>query len=151
MVPSFEKRVRAFAIDTSGVALIGMISVFGIAPSNETLAQIVVAVGAFGFYFIPYVFNHGQTLGKRVQKIRIVRNDDSPAPLWQLILRDTFKLGLSITTGGLYLVIATFSMSSHVSKTIHDYIFQTKVIDLEPRTKRSDLLGKSSLLKERGL
>jgi uncharacterized RDD family membrane protein YckC len=151
MVPSFEKRVRAFAIDTSGVALVSMIAIFGIAPQNQRLAQIVMLIGAFSFYLLPYFFSEGQTLGKRVQKIKIVKSDDTKASLLRIILREITKLFLSAITGGLYLIVATFSMNSHVSRTIHDYIFQTKMIDLEPRSKRSDLLGKSSLLKDRGL
>lgn len=151
MVPSFEKRVRAFAIDTSGVALIGMISVFGISPVNELYGQIFVLFGAFGFYILPYFFGTGQTLGKRVQKIKVVMKDDKKAPIWLLVLRDIVKLTLSIYSFGIYLIIATFSMSSHVSRTIHDYIFQTKMIDLEVRSKEKSFLGKSSLLKDRGL
>lgn len=151
MVPSFEKRVRAFAIDTSGVALIGMISIFGISPVNELYGQIFVLLGAFGFYIFPYFFGTGQTLGKRVQKIKVVMKDDRKAPIWLLVLRDVVKVSLSIYSFGLYLIIATFSMNSHVSRTIHDYIFQTKMIDLEVRSKQTSFLGKSSLLKERGL
>jgi uncharacterized RDD family membrane protein YckC len=151
MVPSFEKRVRAFAIDTSGVALIGMISIFGISPVNELFGQIFLLFGAFSFYLLPYFFGTGQTLGKRVQKIKVVMKDDRKAPIWLLVLRDVVKLILSVSTFGLYLIVATFSMSSHVSRTIHDYVFQTKLIDLEVKSKQTSFLGKSSLLKDRGL
>lgn len=151
MVPSFEKRVRAFAIDTSGVSLVAMISVFGIVPFNEILGTILIGIGAIGFYVLPYAFGGGQTLGKRVQKIKIVMKDGSNASFIILMFRDAFKLGLSIATFGLYLIVATFAMSDHVSRTIHDYIFQTKVIDLEPKTHRDHQRQTSSLLKERGL
>ena len=151
MVPSFEKRVRAFAIDTSGAMIVLIIATFGIAPFNELAAQAVTIIGLVMFYFVPYLRGSGQTLGKRVQKIKVVLKDDRPAPFWLLLLRDLTKLGLSFVTAGLYMIVATFSMSSHVSRTIHDYIFQTKVIDLEPATKKDDFLGRSSLLKERGL
>jgi uncharacterized RDD family membrane protein YckC len=151
MVPSFEKRVRAFAIDTSGVSLVAMISVFGVVPFNELLGTVLIILGAVGFYVLPYAFGGGQTLGKRVQKIKIVMKDDSKASIIILVLRDAFKLGLSIATFGLYLIVATFAMSGHVSRTIHDYIFQTKVIDLEPQTHRDHQRQTSSLLKERGL
>lgn len=151
MVPSFEKRVRAFAIDTSGASLVAMISLFGIAPFNEILATIMITLGVIGFYILPYALGGGQTLGKRVQKIKIVMKDDTKAPFIILMLRDIFKLGLSIATFGLYLIVATFAMSDHVSRTIHDYIFKTKVIDLEPKTHRDHQRQTSSLLKERGL
>lgn len=151
MVPSFEKRVRAFAIDTSGVALIGIVATFGIAPFNEILGQAVFVLGVLGFYILPYLNGNGQTLGKRVQKIKVVMKDDVDAPIYLLVFRDVTKLSLSIFTFGFYLVIATFAMSSHVSRTIHDYIFQTKVIDIQTERDMGSVLGKSSFFKERGL
>lgn len=151
MVPSFEKRVRAFAIDTSGVMIIGIISIYGVAPFNELLGQIIFGLGAFMFYLFPYLRGTGQTFGKRIQQIKVVMKDDQPAPIWLLLVRDITKLSASLLTAGVYLVIATFSMNSHVSRTIHDYIFQTKVIDLQTERDMGSVLGKSSLLKDRGL
>ena len=151
MVPSFEKRVRAFAIDTSAVTLIGIVSILGISPFNELLGQIVFILGAIGFYILPYFRGTGQTLGKRVQKIKVVMKDGEDAPIFLLVFRDVTKVMLSAFTLGAYLIIATFSMNSHVSRTIHDYIFQTKVIDLQTERDMGSVLGKSSFFKERGL
>ncbi|MGB0174738.1 MAG: RDD family protein [Acholeplasmataceae bacterium] len=151
MVPSFEKRVRAFAIDTSGVMLVGIVATFGVTPFNETLGIILFGLGAFMFYIFPYFRGTGQTFGKRIQKIKVVMKDDRPAPIWLLLIRDMTKLFASLFTYGLYLVVATFSMNSHVSRTIHDYIFQTKVIDLQNERDMGSVLGKSSLLKDRGI
>jgi uncharacterized RDD family membrane protein YckC len=151
MVPSFEKRVRAFAIDTSGAMLIGIVSIFGILPFNELLGQVVFVLGAIGFYILPYFRGTGQTLGKRIQKIKVVMKDDVDAPVFLLVLRDATKVLLSAFTWGVYLIVATFSMNSHVSRTIHDYIFQTKVIDLQTEREMGSVLGKSSFFKERGL
>ena len=52
MVPSFEKRVRAFAIDTSGVSLVAMISIFGVVPFNELIDTTLIVLGAIGFYVL---------------------------------------------------------------------------------------------------
>ena len=46
MVPSFEKRVRAFAIDTSGVALVGILAI-GVSPQSETLSYVIFLAAAF--------------------------------------------------------------------------------------------------------
>jgi uncharacterized RDD family membrane protein YckC len=150
MVPSFEKRVRAFAIDTSGVALAGILAI-GVSPQSETLSYVIFLGAAFFFYLFPYFRNTGQTLGKRVQKIQVVLKDGNKAPIWLLLLRDTSKVLASVFTAGVYLMVCMFFMNGHTSRTIHDYIFQTKMIDLEKRQGKDDILGRSSLLKERGL
>ena len=151
MVPSFEKRIRAFAIDTSGAIIVTLIASFGVAPFNQILAQVISLVGLFLFYLFPYFKNTGQTLGKRVQKIKVVMKNNMPAPIWLLIVRDFTKISLSIITSGLYMIFATIIMDSHVSRTFHDYLFQTKVIDLEMVKNTENILGKSSLLKKKGL
>jgi uncharacterized RDD family membrane protein YckC len=150
MIPSFEKRVRAFAIDTSGVALVAILGL-GISAESTTLSYVLVGIAFFGFYLFPYVFGQGQTLGKRVQKIKVIHKSGAEAPIWLLLTRDLFKLILSISTYGIYMIVAVFVISNKDGRTIHDYVFQTKVIDLEPHKGKSDILGKSSLLKERGI
>lgn len=151
MVPSFEKRVRAFAIDTSAVSLFVILSLF-LGDYYKPLPFIVSGTAFLGFYFFPYLASksHGQTLGKRIQKIQIVKIDDTNAELWRLFLRDIFKLALSIGTFGVYLIIAFFAMSDKTSRTIHDYIFQTKVIDLEKPTGKYDGFKKTESMRKRG-
>jgi uncharacterized RDD family membrane protein YckC len=149
MVPSFEKRVRGFAIDTSAVAVISMIGFYGI---GNLYLRYVVVIGAFiGVYFLPYVFSSGQTFGKRIEKTRIVMSDGSPASLLRILMRDLFKVGLSISTFGLYLVIAFFVMSENTSQTIHDRLFKTKVIDLQGPQGKDNFLGRGESMRKRGL
>lgn len=147
MVPSFEKRVRAFAIDTSGVTLLMILSI----PFGMDIAQFIVIGAVLLFYFIPYMFIDGQTFGKRIQKIKIVTVDDKKVPLWRVLLREVFKLGLSVLTFGVYLVVAFFFMSDKTSRTIHDYIFKTKMIDLQPERYSNNVLQTTESLKRRGI
>ncbi len=151
MVPSFEKRVRAFAIDTSAVSLFVILSLF-LGDYYKPLPFIVSGTAFLGFYFFPYLArkSHGQTLGKRIQKIQIVKLDDTNAELWRLVLRDLFKLALSIGSFGIYLIVAFFVMSDKTSRTIHDYIFQTKVIDLEKPIGKYDGFNKTESMRKRG-
>ncbi len=151
MVPSFEKRVRAFAIDTSAVTLFIILSLF-LGTYYKPLPWIITGLAFFGFYFFPYFAKktHGQTLGKKVQRIQIVKLDDSKVELWRIILRDLFKLSLSIATFGIYLIVAFFAMSDKTSRTIHDYIFKTKVIDLEKPTGKYDGFNKTESMRKRG-
>lgn len=89
-------------------------------------------------------------MGKKVQRIQIVKLDDSKVELWRIILRDLFKLSLSIATFGIYLIVAFFAMSDKTSRTIHDYIFKTKVIDLEKPTGKYDGFNKTESMRKRG-
>jgi hypothetical protein len=42
-------------------------------------------------------------------------------------------------------------MSDKTSRTIHDYIFKTKMIDLEKPTGKDNYLGKVESMRKRGL
>lgn len=152
MVPSFEKRVRAFAMDTSPVAIIAILS-FWIPVEQPWIPYAIMGLGFFGFYFFPYFVksSKGQTFGKRIQKIRIVKLDDMPIELWRVLLRDVFKIALSIGTFGAYLIISFFVMNEKTGRTIHDYLFKTKVIDLEQPKGKEHILGTTESLRKRGL
>ena len=151
MVPSFEKRVRAFAIDTSAVTLFIILSLF-LGAYFKPLPYIVSGIAFVGFYFLPYFSRktHGQTLGKKVQRIQIVRVDDLKSEIWRLIARDLFKLVMSMATFGVYLIVSFFVMSDKTSRTIHDYIFKTKVIDLEKPVGKYDGFNKTESMRKRG-
>lgn len=156
MIPSFEKRVRAFAIDTSGVMLLIILAL----PMRSTfqgllgtIISYVMVIGAFlGFYIMPYLFSSGQSFGKRIQKIKIVDLDGNDVKLWVILLREIFKVGLSMFTAGIYMVVSFFVMNEKTSRTIHDYIFKTKLIDLEKRVRgRNEYFGTTESLRKKGL
>ena len=156
MIPSFEKRVRAFAIDTSGVMLLIILAL----PMRSTfqgllgtIISYVMVIGAFlGFYLVPYFFSNGQSFGKRIQKIKIVDLDGNDVKLWVILIREIFKVGLSMFTAGLYMVVSFFVMDEKTSRTIHDYIFKTKLIDLEKRARgRTEYFGTTESLRKKGL
>lgn len=149
MIPSFEKRVRAFAIDTSGTALFAIVSL-PLGVYLKWLPYLVTGLAFFAFYFLPYFFRKGQTFGKRIQKIRVADLDGGYAPLWRVLLRDLFKLTLSIMTFGIYMVVCYFFLSDKTGRTIHDYIFKTKVIDLEKPTGKYNYMSKTESMKKRG-
>ncbi|MCF7930350.1 MAG: RDD family protein [Acholeplasmataceae bacterium] len=149
MIPSFEKRVRAFAIDTSGVMLFVIIS-WALGDVFLELPYIVSGSAFLGFYFVPYIFSKGQTFGKRIQKIRVVNLDGSDVELWKVFLRDMFKLILSIGTFSVYMIVSFFILSDKSGRTVHDYIFKTKVIDLEKPTGKNNFMNKTESMRKRG-
>lgn len=154
MVPRFEKRVKAYAIEISAVTVVLLIAAMGL--GNDLLTIILVAATYLFVSIIPIIASKGQSYGKRIQKIKIVKMDGTEASPLILVLREIFKTVASAGTLGLYMIAAYFAMTeTHVSRTIHDYIFKTKVIDLEkakkPYKHEDHFLGKSESMKNRGL
>ncbi len=150
MVPTFEKRVRAFAIDTSGVMIFVIVSLF-LGTSIRILPYAVSLTAAFVFYILPHFFSRGQTFGKRIQKIKTVALSGDDLPLWRILLRDLFRLVASFMTFGIYLVVAFFFLNEKTSRTLHDYLFKTKVIDLEKPVGKMAFMQKTESMRKRGL
>lgn len=154
MVPKFEKRVRAYSIDISGAIIALIIAIFGLGSINW-LKILVVSLAYLSLSIIPYFFSKGQSFGKRIQKIKIVKLDGTDANVFILILRELFKTSLSIASFGLYTIVAFFALTEkHASRTIHDFIFRTKAIDLEKpkvRNRNDNIIGTTDSLRKRGL
>lgn len=150
MVPSFEKRVRAFAIDTSGVMIFVILSLFS-GTQIRILPYVISMTAGFVFYILPHFFSRGQTFGKRIQKIKTVGLEGQDLKLWHIILRDLFRLLASFMTFGIYLIVAFFVINEKTSRTIHDYIFKTKVIDLEKPVGKMEFMNRTESMRKRGL
>ena len=150
MVPSFEKRVRAFAIDTSGIMLFIIIAL-PFSTQNVYISYGISIASFIGFYIFPHFLTPGQTFGKRIQKIKIVDLEGNPVKLWVVILRDVTRVLFSVATFGVYLIVAFFVMNEKTSRTIHDYIFKTKVIDLEKPQGKYNYMNKTESMRKKGL
>jgi uncharacterized RDD family membrane protein YckC len=142
---TFDRRLRAFSIDTSMgffaviLIIIGLYSVTWISP----LVKWLVALGGYlAIMIIPNFFSRGQTFGKRIQKLQVVykteelvAKDYQVPPLYLLILREVAKFMFSIATFGFYCVVAgIISTNRQDGRTIHDFIFRTRVIALTKYT-----------------
>src|SRR5690554_7692317 len=95
MVPRFEKRVRAFAADISGLIIVFILTAYGMANIENplrTILQISILVSTFFFLIIfPNLLKSKQTFGKRIQKIKVVNLDGTDASKIKLIARELFK------------------------------------------------------------
>lgn len=149
--PRFERRVRAFAIDTSGAIIFVLIGMLGL-KGHLILQYLVAGAGFFGFYFLPYFISSGQSLGKRVEGIRIVNSNNSLMNIFKSLLRQTTLLVFSILTGGIYLIVVFFSINEKKGQSIHDKIFKTKVIDLRIPIKeeKDDGFNKTDSMRKKG-
>lgn len=96
--------------------------------------QMVLTIGIFVFIYytlIPWRLN-GQTIGKRMFRIRTVKVDGTALDMTTIIIRELIgRLFIDYTTLGLGMVISYLVMLSRKDKrSIHDIIAGTKVIDI---------------------
>lgn len=130
-IVNFEKRLKAFATDTSLSFIILICSAMAFAdlyPWN-------LYVGLLIHYLIltvPYFFSKGkgQNFGKRTNGMMVVNAKTGEVPnVWLLVLREIFKETLVLVTMTLYaLIAAIISTGRKDGRTIHDFIFNTQVI-----------------------
>jgi|GEM_PF-939872 len=147
MLASFEKRIKAFSIDTSGTLLLVFVTLgFPFEPDvNGIFAAVFFFLGFFGFYFI----TNGQSFGKRIQKIKIVRYDGKKASIIRILFRELFKVGLSIATVGAYLLLSGLLFNEKKGKkALHDHLFRTMVIDLSQKEYNDDFMNKTTSVKK---
>lgn len=126
------KRIEAFAADSSLVIMVGIAVnwVCGYVQNADWLPFIAICLVITLGYFFPYLVWQGQTFGKRMRKVQLVNLDGSKCNMWKIAAREFFKVFLSIVTGGLYAIIAgLFLVFRKDERTIHDFIFRTKVIE----------------------
>ena len=150
-IPSFDKRIRAFSVDTS-LAMILILLIFGLGL-KPNVSKIIALIILGLVYLVPHLFSNGQTFGKRTQQIQIINFDGTECNLLKVILRDLFKISASILTGGLYMIVCYFMVDEKGDKrAIHDFIFRTIVVDLDKSKKyNDDYLQKPKSLRNRGL
>ncbi|MDD3171508.1 MAG: RDD family protein [Bacilli bacterium] len=133
---TFDRRLRAFSIDTS-FAFFLVLCLIPI-PLDADIKKYLVGVIYFGVSLVPYLFGSGQTFGKRIQKIKVIKNTSELVPTkyvvpnrFYLILREFTKCCFIIMTFGLYILVAGIvSTNREDGRTIHDFIFKTRVIVL---------------------
>ena len=95
--------------------------------------SVVVIVIALCIYYVvlPAYFN-GQTIGKRLFGIKIVKKDGSDVDFVTLFVREMVgQIFLGYTTLGLTLIISSLLMGKRDDiRGIHDILADTKVIDI---------------------
>jgi uncharacterized RDD family membrane protein YckC len=99
--------------------------------------QLLWSLGALALYVaIHWVFlQNGQTIGKRVMSIRIVRKNGEPATAGRIILYRLLPvqlIALIPCLGGLFALVDSLMIFRSERNTLHDDIADTKVIQVLP-------------------
>ena len=139
----FDRRLRAYSIDTSLAFLLVILVIFTVYDLKmpEWAKNSIVAAIYLGVYIIPNLISPGQTFGKRVQKLKVIKNSGYEGREYRVPSRffwscASFKAACTILTFGFYLLIAGIvSNNRRDGRTVHDFVFGTRVI---PLTRFSD-------------
>ncbi len=133
---SFRRRAAAFAIDFGIVAMfLGLLSLPETLKSMATTHAFAMDIDPFHgwpllclplYFGLWTYFGHGQTLGKKLLKIRVVAVTHAHLTLWHSVER-SLGYGASILEGG----FGFLQYFIHPNRqTVHDRIAETIVIQL---------------------
>lgn len=124
---SFNDRINAFFFDLGIVALALLINIF---MQYETIYKVGITILVWVLInILPLLFFKGQTLGKKFADIKVVSLDEKDLGFFILALRSLFIFVLGFISVGIYFVIGLYISEKHVHKrSIHDYLFKTKVV-----------------------
>jgi len=119
--------------------------------TKETYISSIASIVIYILYFVVFqAYNNGQTLGKKLFKIQVVKDDDSIVDMNTLLVRSLIPYGILVNfilvvlilfaSEGLYnnisnvisnihmvVIFVTIIMMMVKSKGLHDYLSKTKV------------------------
>ena len=91
-----------------------------------SLAGLVV----LGIVQASYIVREGQTIGKKVMKIRIVDHVDGQIPHWTRVLGMRYLLNAALRQIPLYVLVDVLFIFGAEQRCVHDYLARTKVIEV---------------------
>ncbi len=129
-------RVAAQLVDAIIVSIIPLILYFVALSSSDTAAGLVIGLGSLVVGMIYYAFtigrsgeNNGQTLGKQLLNIRIVRETGEPMTAGTAILRETLVKGILM---GICFIVTILNYLAPLwddrNQAWHDKIIHTMVV-----------------------
>jgi uncharacterized RDD family membrane protein YckC len=82
-----------------------------------------------------YLAQYGQSIGKRMRHIRVVRTDGSPASMARILLLRNFIPAIIGSFCGLFGIIDALTIFGEERRCIHDLLADTKVVRLNSDTE----------------
>jgi uncharacterized RDD family membrane protein YckC len=133
MLASWGYRAAALGIDVLLATLLG-VGAWGIARLGGGNGDLALGAGIFAAVLgwpllmaIPMALTDGQSLGKRVASIHVIREDTRPAGFWWSILRDTLCRGLFFFVP-LAVLADYLTATGDRRQTLHDKMTGTNVV-----------------------
>jgi uncharacterized RDD family membrane protein YckC len=95
-----------------------------------TLALMVLAVFAiyWGYFVVFETLWSGQTPGKRIMRLRVVREDGRPVRFFEVFVRNLLRLALDLQPAGSYAIGVVSIIFSPRSKRVGDFVAGTVVV-----------------------
>jgi uncharacterized RDD family membrane protein YckC len=129
-------RVAAQLLDSIIVSIIPLILYFAVLSSSDTAAGLVIGLGSIVVGIVYYALtigrsgpNNGQTLGKQLLNIRIVRESGQPMTGGTAVLRETVIKGILM---GICFIVTILNYLSPLwdgrNQAWHDKIVNTLVV-----------------------
>ena len=135
-IATIKKRMGAFMIDDIVVTILLFIIFYNqlIAINPEEPLQLISFLETNGIYFILlrfiyhlyFTWQSGQTLGKRLIKIRIVEIDSGAIPSFQVAL---LRSGFRVVSESIFYLGYIVAYFTPMVQTLHDKISNTVVVD----------------------
>lgn len=119
--------------------------------------NVITCVIIIGYYIVFAYFNKGQTLGKKLCKIRVVNDKGERASIWNILIRSLFIYGIITTLYSLisinFLDIESFNYSVSVVSVIESlFIVISLLMMLYKKDGRGlhDIIAKTKVIGEDG-
>lgn len=136
---SREARLAAAMIDGVATLLILLPAlvafVFAGADTGAAAAGVLFAIVsgvaflAFCIYQITMLVSHGQSLGKKMMRIRIVNYDDGGLPSARRLLGMRYFVNSLLGNVPLYSIVDILFIFGDERRCVHDYLARTKVVE----------------------
>ena len=118
--------------------------------------NVITCVIIIGYYIVFAYFNKGQTLGKKICKIRVVNDKGERASIWNILIRSLFIYGIITTLYSLisinFLDIESFNYSVSVVSVIESlFIVISLLMMLYKKDGRGlhDIIAKTKVIGEK--
>ena len=119
------------AVSIPGFAGFLYVQTLGInAPASEfTILAFIVGLGILGVMQAKLIVRDGQTIGKKMMKIRIVDRIDGQIPPWPRVHGMRTILNLALRQVPFYFFVDALFIFGEEQRCIHDYLAGTKVVE----------------------
>ncbi|MCF7925769.1 MAG: RDD family protein [Candidatus Izimaplasma sp.] len=128
----FNERINAFATDMIPVFTSALIVVF--MQFDLALKILIMVLSWYSMNILPYHFLNNQTLGKKWAELIVINDNRTTTHIKTLYAREIFKVVLGVGSAGLYYLISfIYAQNRKDKRSIHDQIFNTKVVNQFPK------------------